>query len=55
MPLPQDITPISAFADTLVKASQGEWHETKPGEAWLKLLWTGGESGSWAVIFRTSI
>ncbi len=52
MPLPQDINPIRAFADTLVKAGQGEWHETSPGQAWVKVLWTAEESGTWAVIFR---
>ena len=52
MPLPQDINPIRHFADTLVKASEGEWHETSPGQAWVKVLWTAEESGTWAVIFR---
>ena len=46
MPLPQDINPIRNFADTLVKASQGEWHETSPGQAWVKTSAQVGVSAS---------
>ena len=50
MPLPQDITAFNqALADTFYPASQMEWLETTPGQAWMKILWTGSESGAWAV------
>ena len=55
MPLPQDIKPInSELMDTLVEASKVEWipQENDPERAFLKVLWTGSESGSWAVLFR---
>lgn len=54
MPLPQDITPVSAqIMDTLVKASETDWIETAPGMSWVKVLWTGAESGTWAVLRRS--
>lgn len=53
MALPQDIRPVnSELMDTLVKASQMEWRETQKDMAWMKILWTGPESGHWAVLFK---
>jgi anti-sigma factor ChrR (cupin superfamily) len=52
MPLPQDVTPInSQVMDTLVEASKTEWIQTSP-LSYTKVLYTGSESGSWAVMFR---
>lgn len=55
MALPQDIKPInSELMDTLVEASKMEWmpQAFDPERAFLKILWLGPESGSWAVLFR---
>ncbi len=55
MALPQDITPInSELMDTLVEASKVEWipQGFDPERAFIKILWVGAESGSWAVMFR---
>ena len=53
MPLPQDISPVnSELMDTLVKAGSMEWLETAPGQAWMKILYTGSESGTWAVLLK---
>ena len=52
MPLAQDISPInSELMDTLVEASKMEWLPTDEN-AFIKILYTGSESGSWAVLFR---
>lgn len=51
--LPQDITPVnSELMDTLVQASTMDWMETAPGQAWMKILYTGAESGTWAVLLK---
>ena len=53
MPLPQEIRPFNqALQDSLFKASEADWLETDPDMAWMRILWTGGESGSWAALFR---
>ena len=55
MPLPQDITPINpALMDTLISASDGDWipQPFDPERAFIKILWTGPESGAWAALFR---
>ena len=55
MPLPQDIKPInSELMDTLVEACKIDWipQPFDPERAFVKVLWTGSESGSWAVLFR---
>jgi anti-sigma factor ChrR (cupin superfamily) len=53
MALPQDITSFNQnLGDSLYKASQMEWLETTPGQAWMKILWTGSETGTWAVILK---
>ena len=55
MPLPQDITSFNQnLGDSLYKVSQMEWLETTPGQAWMKILWTGSESGTWAVLLKWS-
>jgi quercetin dioxygenase-like cupin family protein len=51
MPL-QDLTPINdQLADIIVRAGQ-PWIETDPGMAWMKVLWTGPETGRWVALFR---
>lgn len=53
MPLPQDIKPVnSELMDSLARSSQMEWIETDPGAAWMKVLWTGAETGRWAVLLK---
>jgi hypothetical protein len=51
MPL-QDIEPINGnLQDTLVEASKAPWIEHGPMSA-TKVLFTGAETGSWAVLYR---
>ena len=51
MPL-QDLTPINdQLADIIVRAKE-PWIETDPGMAWMKVLWTGPETGRWVALFR---
>ncbi|MDO9459799.1 MAG: cupin domain-containing protein [Alphaproteobacteria bacterium] len=53
MPLPQDIKPVnSELMDSLARSSQMDWIETDPGQAWMKVLWTGPETGRWAVLLK---
>jgi quercetin dioxygenase-like cupin family protein len=55
MALPQDISPFnSELMDTLVSSSKMDWipSEDDPKRAFMKILWTGSESGTWAVLFR---
>lgn len=55
MGLPQEINPVnSELMDTLVEASKKEWMPYIEGEerAFVKILYIGSESGSWAVLFR---
>jgi quercetin dioxygenase-like cupin family protein len=52
MPLPQDISPLNpALMDTVARAAEGDWIPTGPN-AFMKILWTGAESGQWAALFR---
>ncbi len=52
MALPQDISPVnSELMDGLSAASKMEWMQYDPGAA-MKILWTGSESGRWAVLFK---
>ncbi len=52
MSLPQDITPVnSELMDTLVEASKMDWIQTDE-KAFMKILYTGSESGSWAVLLK---
>ena len=51
MPL-QELSPINdQLADIIVKADE-PWIETQPGMAWIKVLWTGPETGRWVALFR---
>ncbi|MEM7540467.1 MAG: cupin domain-containing protein [Pseudomonadota bacterium] len=55
MAMQQDISPINPqLLDTLVKTGDKPWvpMPMDPERAFLKVLWTGSESGSWAVLFR---
>jgi quercetin dioxygenase-like cupin family protein len=55
MALPQDINPFnSELMDTLVSSSKMDWIPAAddPKRAFMKILWTGSESGTWAVLFR---
>jgi len=55
MALPQEISPINpALMDTLFRTSEHEWipQPNDPERAFMKILWTGAESGHWAVQFR---
>src|SRR5207253_9670059 len=53
MALPQDIRPLNGeLADSITRSSEIPWIETKPGEAWTKVLWVGQESGRWAVLLK---
>jgi hypothetical protein len=55
MALPQEISPFnSELMDTLVQSSQQDWipMESDPERGFMKILWTGSESGTWAVLFR---
>ena len=48
----QDITPLNdQLADIIVRAEE-PWIETQSGMAWMKVLWTGAETGRWAALFR---
>ena len=52
MALPQDVSPVnSELMDTLVEASKMEWMQTDE-KAFMKILYTGSESGSWAVLLK---
>ena len=55
MALPQDISPInSEVMDILMKAEDVPWipQPLDPEKAFMKILWVGGETGSWAVQFK---
>lgn len=48
----QELSPLnSELMDGLTAASQMEWIDTGPGSA-MKILWTGAESGRWAVLLK---
>lgn len=52
MGLLQDVTPINdQLADIIVRATD-PWVEQEKDMAWIKVLWTGEESGRWAALFR---
>ena len=51
MPL-QNITPINdQLADIIVRSSE-PWIEITSGMSWVKVLWTGSETGRWVALFR---
>lgn len=52
MGLLQDVSPINdQLADIIVRATD-PWIEQEKDMAWIKVLWTGEESGGWAALFR---
>jgi anti-sigma factor ChrR (cupin superfamily) len=52
MGLLQDVTPVNdQLADLIVRADE-PWIEQEKDKAWMKVLWTGEESGRWAALFR---
>ena len=56
MPLPQNINPIDRDTrDLLVRTAQMDWKPipTDPERSFYKLLWTGSESGTWAILGRS--
>ena len=55
MALPQDISPVnSTIIDSLAKASEVAWIPSAddPQRASMKILWTGAETGTWAVLLK---
>jgi len=53
MALPQDIAPVNReLMDSLARTSEMDWIETEKGKAWIKVLWTGPETGRWAVLLK---
>ena len=55
MALPQDIRPVnSELMDAITQASDADWipNPDDPERAFMKVLWTGEESGRWMVHFR---
>ena len=55
MPLPQDISPInSEIMDAVTQSSEQDWipNPDDADRAFMKVLWTGQESGRWLVMFR---
>ena len=53
MALPQNIMPFdSQLADTVVQSANMDWIELDPGRAYIKVLWTGAESGRSAALHR---
>lgn len=51
----QNISPINPeLMDTLIKASDSDWipQPLDPNKAFMRILYTGAESGRWAVLFR---
>jgi anti-sigma factor ChrR (cupin superfamily) len=47
-----DIALLSQLPGAITKTNNMEWIETVPGQAWMKVLWTGAETGTWAVLFK---
>lgn len=53
MPLPQDIAPVnSEMMDSIARSAEMDWIETKPDQAYMKILWIGPETGRWAVLLK---
>jgi anti-sigma factor ChrR (cupin superfamily) len=44
--------PDGAIDDTLYRTREMRWLEYVPGQAWIKIMWTGAAFGDWAVLFR---
>ena len=54
MALPQEIAPLNpTMVDAIIRAD-AEWipMDMDPERAFIKILWTGAETGRWAVLFR---
>ena len=52
MGLLQDVTPVNdQLADLIVRATE-PWIEQEKDRSWIKVLFTGEESGRWAALFR---
>ena len=54
MALPQEIAPLNpTMIDAIIRAD-AEWipMDWDPERAFIKILWTGAETGRWAVLFR---
>lgn len=52
MAYPQELAPLNpALMDTVARADEEPWLPTG-GNSFLKLLWAGAETGSWAALFR---
>ena len=53
MPLPQDISPLNPeLLDTMAKAADAAWIPTDAEGSAMRVLWTGPETGRWAVLLR---
>jgi anti-sigma factor ChrR (cupin superfamily) len=52
MGLMQDVTPVNDQLADIIVRSTDPWIEQEKGMAWMKVLWTGEESGRWAALFR---
>ena len=53
MSSPQDIASVnSEMMDLIARSIEMDWIETEAGEAYSKVLWTGPESGRWAVFLK---
>ena len=53
MALPQDIAHVnSTLMDSLARSADMDWIETRRGQAWIKILWLGPETGRWAVLLK---
>src|ERR1039457_7480916 len=55
MALPQDISPVNSEAmESLVRTNQMDWvaQSFDPERSFMKVLWTGPESGRVALLFR---
>ena len=52
MNVPTQVKPLNGeVMDTLVRASEMEWKQTSE-KSFVKILYTGKESGSWTVLYR---
>jgi anti-sigma factor ChrR (cupin superfamily) len=52
MGLLQDVSPINDQLADIIVRSTDPWIEQEKDMAWIKVLWTGEESGRWAALFR---
>jgi hypothetical protein len=55
MALPQEITPLNpTMVDAIMRGNDMDWipMDPDPERAFIKILWTGAETGRWAVLFR---